>query len=180
MNETAKKWKDTAAETFYSKSEGLSFFGMSENDFVRQTQSAQDWLDGLLKVWTDGEKESDEIVSHWTESFKSLTASTREELQALKDTADQAGYTGVSEQLAADIETLDSLDAEIEALLRSARTATSRGRIRSACRNSSTRGKPSRSSITSCPLTWTASIPSARSWKQKWREHRRAARETRT
>ena len=44
MNETAKKWKDTAAETFYGKSEGLSFFGMSENDFVRQTQSAQDWL----------------------------------------------------------------------------------------------------------------------------------------
>ena len=79
---------------------------------------AQDWLDGLLKVWTDGEKESDEIVSHWTESFKSLTASTREELQALKDTADQAGYTGVSEQLAADMETLDSLDAEIEALLK--------------------------------------------------------------
>ena len=26
---------------------------------------------GLLKVWTDGEKESDEIVSSWTESFKS-------------------------------------------------------------------------------------------------------------
>ena len=75
MNETAKKWKDTAAETFYGKSEGLSFFGMSESDFVRQTQSAQEWLDGLIKVWTDGEKESDEIVSAWTESFKSLTAS---------------------------------------------------------------------------------------------------------
>ena len=118
MNETAKKWKDTAAETFYGKSEGLSFFGMGKEDFARDQQSAVDWLDGLLKVWTDGEKESDEIVSHWTESFKSLTASTREELQALKDTADQAGYTGVSEQLAADMETLDSLDAEIEALLK--------------------------------------------------------------
>ena len=92
MNETAKKWKDAAAETFYEKSEGLSFFGMSKEDFARDQQSAGDWLDGLLKVWTDGEKESDEIVSHWTESFKSLTASIREELQALKDTADQAGY----------------------------------------------------------------------------------------
>ena len=48
--------------------------GMSESDFVRQTQSAQEWLDGLIKVWTDGEKESDGIVSFWTESFKSLTA----------------------------------------------------------------------------------------------------------
>ena len=118
MNETAQQWKDTAAETFYGTSEGLSFFGMSEGDFSRQTQSAQDWLDGLLKVWTDGEKETDEIVSSWTDSFKALTASTREELSNLKATADESGYTGVSEQLAGDIETLDSLDAEIEALLK--------------------------------------------------------------
>ena len=118
MNETAQQWKDTAAETFYGTSEGVSFFGMSEDDFSRQTQSAQDWLDGLLKVWTDGEKETDEIVSSWTDSFKALTASTREELSNLKATADESGYTGVSEQLARDIETLDSLDAEIEALLK--------------------------------------------------------------
>ncbi len=117
MNETAKKWKDTAAETFYGRSEGLSFFGMSESDFVRQTQSAQEWLDGLIKVWTDGEKESDEIVSAWTESFKGLTASTREELASLKAAADESGYAGVSEQLAGDIATLDALDAELAALL---------------------------------------------------------------
>ena len=118
MNETAQQWKDTAAETFYGSSEGLSFFGMSEGDFSRQAQSAQDWLDGLLKVWTDGEKETDEIVSSWTDSFKALTASTREELSNLKATADESGYSGVSEQLAKDIETLDSLDAEIESLLK--------------------------------------------------------------
>ena len=118
MQQTAEDWKNTAAETFYGSSEGLSFFGMSDSDFSRQTQSAQDWLDGLLKVWTDGEKETDEIVSSWTDSFKALTASTREELSNLKATADESGYTGVSEQLAKDIETLDSLDAEIEALLK--------------------------------------------------------------
>ena len=118
MNETAQQWKDTAAETFYGSSEGLSFFGMSDSDFTRQTQRAQDWLDGLLKVWTDGEKETDEIVSTWTDSFKALTASTREELSNLKATADESDYSGVSEQLARDIETLDSLDAEIEALLK--------------------------------------------------------------
>ena len=118
MNETAQQWKDTAAETFYGSSEGLSFFGMSEGDFSRQAQSAQDWLDGLLKVWTDGEKETDEIVSSWTDSFKALTASTRDELTSLKATADESGYSGVSEQLAKDIETLDSLDSEIESLLK--------------------------------------------------------------
>ena len=91
---------------------------MSEGDFSRQTQSAQDWLDGLLKVWTDGEKETDEIVSSWTDSFKALTESTRMELASLKATADESGYSGVSEQLAKDIETLDSLDSEIEALLK--------------------------------------------------------------
>ena len=118
MEETAKQWKDAAAETFYGSSEGLSFFGMSKSDFVRDRQSAQKWLDGLLAVWSDGEKESNEIVAHWTDSFKSLTDSTRTELQTLKDTADKNGYTSVSQSLAADIQTLDQMDAEIERLLK--------------------------------------------------------------
>ena len=118
MQETADKWKSTAAETFYGSSEGLSFFGMSKEDFIKDKQSAQEWLDGLLAVWTDGEKENNEIVAHWTDSFKSLTDSTRTELQALKDTADKSGYTSVSKGLAADIQTLDQMDAEIERLLK--------------------------------------------------------------
>ena len=118
MEDTAKQWKDTAAETFYGNREGLSFFGLSESDFARDQQSAQDWLDGLLAIWSDGEKESNEIVAHWTDSFKSLTDSTRTELQALKDTADKNGYTSVSQSLAADIQTLDQMDAEIERLLK--------------------------------------------------------------
>ena len=118
MQETADKWKSTAAETFYGNSEGLSFFGMSKENFIKDKQSAQEWLDGLLAVWTDGEKESNEIVAHWTDSFKSLTDSTRTELQALKDTADKSGYTSVSKGLAADIQTLDQMDAEIAWLLK--------------------------------------------------------------
>lgn len=118
MQETADKWKSTAAETFYGNSEGLSFFGMSKEDFIKDKQSAQEWLNGLIAVWTDGEKESNEIVAHWTDSFKSLTDSTRTELQALKDTADKNGYTGVSQGLAADIQKLDQMDAEIERLLK--------------------------------------------------------------
>ena len=42
MQETADKWKSTAAETFYGNSEGLSFFGMSKEDFVKDKQSAQE------------------------------------------------------------------------------------------------------------------------------------------
>lgn len=95
MQETAEKWKDTAAKTFYGQSDGLSFFGMSEADFIRTTQNAQEWMDGLLEVWTDGQKETDEIVSEWTEAFKKLTASTRNELAQMQETAEQAGYSGV-------------------------------------------------------------------------------------
>ena len=118
MQETADEWKNTAAETFYGRSAGLSFFGMSKSDFFRDQQSAQKWLDGLLTVWSDGEKESNEIVTHWTDSFKTLTDSTRTELQALKDTADKSGYTSVSQEIAADIKTLDQMDAEISRLLK--------------------------------------------------------------
>ena len=80
---------------------------------------------GLLTVWTDGKKETDEIVSEWTESLKTLTANTRNALVELKATADANGYTGVSAQLQADIDQLDAIDKEIERLLRKRRTATS-------------------------------------------------------
>lgn len=103
------------------------------------------------------EKETNEIVSEWTESFKSLTASTREELTSLKETADQAGYSSVSAQLQADIDTLDSMDKEIARLLKRSRTGSCRSEIKSACRNSSTPARPSRSNTTCPPPTQTAS-----------------------
>ena len=131
MNKVAQKWKSTAAETFYGKG-GLSAFGMSEADFVRTTQSAGEWLDGLLTVWTDGQIETDEIVSEWTESFKALTGATREELQKMNRTAKEAGYASVSQQLESDIAKLDAMDAEIERLLkkRQSKLFTEKDKIR--------------------------------------------------
>ena len=116
----AKEWRDTAAETFYGKSgAGLSFFGMSEDDFKSDNtaKSARAWMTGLIDVWTDGKGETDEIVKEWTESWKALTESTRTELQSLQASAKDAGYTGVAEQIQADIDSLDSMDREITALL---------------------------------------------------------------
>lgn len=118
LEKTAKSWKDTAAETFYGNSKGLSFFGMSEDDFTRQTGNAQSWVNGLIAVWSDGQKETDEIVNSWTDSFKALTASTRTELEELKAVADESGYSGVSADIQADIDQLDAMDAEIERLLK--------------------------------------------------------------
>ena len=117
----AKEWKDTAAETFYGRNgAGLSFFGMSEDDFKNDStaKSARAWMTGLIDVWTDGKGETDEIVREWTEAWKSLSESTRTELQSLQASAKDAGYTGVAEQLQADIDSLDSMDREITALLK--------------------------------------------------------------
>ena len=138
MNETAQQWKDTAAETFYGTSEGLSFFGMSEGDFSRQVQSAQDWLDGLLKVWTDGEKETDEIVSSWTDSFKALTASTREELSNLKATQMKAVIPACRSNSPRTSKRWILWIRKSNLCSRSGRTAISRNLTRSGCRNSST------------------------------------------
>lgn len=131
MNKVARKWKSTAAETFYGKG-GLSAFGMSEEDFVRTAQSAEEWLDGLLAVWSDGQIETDEIVSEWTESFKALTGATRDELRKMSRTAKEAGYTSVADGLAADIAKLDAMDAEIERLLkkRQSKLFTDKDKIR--------------------------------------------------
>lgn len=118
MEDTARQWKDTAAETFYSQSEGLSFFGLDSGSFTRETKSAREWLQGVLAVWSDGKKETNEIVKEWTDSFKELTASTRSELEEMRETAQTAGYTSVADQLSGDIDKLDAMDAEISRLLK--------------------------------------------------------------
>ena len=118
MQQTAEDWKNTAAETFYNQSEGLSFFGLDSGSFTRETKSAREWLQGVLAVWTDGKKETNEIVREWTDSFKKLTASTRSELEEMRETAQTAGYTSVADQLSGDIDKLDAMDAEISRLLK--------------------------------------------------------------
>lgn len=117
MEKTAQSWKDTAAETFY-QSEGLSFFGMSKEDFASSLQTAQQWKDGLLAVWNDGEVETDEIVETWVDSFKALTSSTRTALEELREAAKESGHSSVVSQLDEDIARLDEMDREIDTLLR--------------------------------------------------------------
>lgn len=136
MNETAQKWKDIAAETFYNQSEGLSFFGMSAEDFRTAgsdiAESGAAWLSGLIAVWTDGKRETNDIVTEWTESFKAGTEEIRTALSQMQVTADQNGYTSLSEQMKADLDTLDSVDAEISALLkkRQSRLFTGEDKVR--------------------------------------------------
>ena len=92
----------------------------------------------------------------------------------------KAAIPGVSEQLAADIATLDSLDAEIEAFCASAQN----GFFTEADQNPLQEMIDTREAI---EIKYRLSPADAdgfdtigRSWKQKWREHRRAANRTRT
>ena len=70
MAEAAEQWKNTAADTFYGRSNGLSAFGMDKSAFTRATTNAQSWMNGLIAVWTDGQKETDEIVTQWTDAHR--------------------------------------------------------------------------------------------------------------
>ena len=123
MQEAADNWKNHAAETFYGKSgAGLSFFGMSTEDFSQESaesiQAANDWYNGLIAVWTDGKRETNAIVKQWTDSWKELTAGTRDSLKEIQESAKEKGYTGLSGQIQTDIDSLDAMDKEIAALLK--------------------------------------------------------------
>lgn len=122
MEETAQNWKNTAAETFYGTSKGLSFFGMSSSDFEKvekvTTQSAQDWYSGMIKVWTDGKEETNAIVSEWTGSFKEITDAHRTNLQKLKSKADASGNTALSQQLQEELDKLDAYDERVAYILK--------------------------------------------------------------
>jgi TP901 family phage tail tape measure protein len=117
MQATADSWKTNGADTFYGRG-GLSFFGMSEEDFTRDKQNATEWMNGLLDVWAGSRYKKQAVVKEWTESFLSLTEQTRSALKEKQVDAKDAGYTSLSEQMELDIKTLDSLDKEISRLLK--------------------------------------------------------------
>ena len=129
LENTAKKWKETAADTFYRRSEGLSAFGMSENDFhtlstttASTGESLREWSDRFLEKWEDTWAESGQDVKDFTESFKAYTAQTRNNLTELKTQADELGQKTVSDQIQADIDTLDAIDTEVTELIRKSQT----------------------------------------------------------
>ena len=119
MNQTADKWANHAAESVYNN-EGLASFGLSKDDFkgAFALKSASAWKDGLIRVWTDGKKETKEIVTEWTDSFKALNVGMTESLQKLKSDATATGHSEVADTIQKDIDALAAMDAEVEKLLK--------------------------------------------------------------
>ena len=112
LNETVKQWGDDVT-TAYEKSKGLSMFGLSEEDFS-VAEAGSDWLSQTIAVWTDGKKETDEIVADTVKGFTDGTQSIRTSLQSLKDSA---GGTALGD-LDGDLAALDAIDAEVESILK--------------------------------------------------------------
>ncbi len=119
MNRTADQWASHTAESIYSN-EGLASFGLSKDDFkgAFALKSASAWKDGLLKIWTDGKKETGEIVTEWTDSFKALNIGMAESLQKLKSDATATGHSEVADTIQKDIDALAAMDTEVEKLLK--------------------------------------------------------------
>lgn len=117
MNKTAQNWKNTAADTFYSSGEGLGFFGLNAEDFQRTaaktTSTVQDWMDGMVEVWSDGKYETDAIVKEWQDSSDALSKDTRAHMVELRDQAQASGDTAKAQEINAAIAELDALDKRI-------------------------------------------------------------------
>lgn len=121
MNKTAQNWKNTAADTFYSSGKGLDFFGLNAEDFqktaAKTTSTVQDWMDGMVEVWSDGKYETDAIVKEWQDSSDALSKDTRAHMVELRDQAQASGDTAKAQEINAAIAELDALDKRIRANL---------------------------------------------------------------
>lgn len=117
MNKTAQNWKNTSADTFYSSGKGLDFFGLSAEDFqksaAKTTSTVQDWMDGMVEVWSDGKYETDAIVKEWQDSSDALSKGTRAHMVELRDQAQASGDTAKAQEINAAIAELDALDKRI-------------------------------------------------------------------
>ena len=126
LNETAKEWSESDVTTSYEKSAGMGGYGLSESDFAPSAKSSQNWLNTVTKVWSDGKKETNEIVKEMVSGFTTGTDTMRESLTGLQQSAEKAGVsdTGIFGDLDADLARLDAIDKEVESLLKKKQNGT--------------------------------------------------------
>lgn len=118
LNETAKEWQDNNVVTSYEKSQGLQGYGISAADFKPTREAVESAVDDIIKTWTDGLVETNEIVNTSIAAFTAGTESVRSGIESYRESASAAG---LGEALDADIAKLDAMDAEVEKLLKKRR-----------------------------------------------------------
>lgn len=121
LNETAREWQEINATTVYDTgtADPLARFGLSQEAFSSSAAEAQSWLDELLKVWTDGEVETNAQVEQFASAFASASDGIREKIESRGNLLDGLGVMDESAraQMQADLAQLEAWDAEIKALL---------------------------------------------------------------
>lgn len=121
MNETAKEMLNTQATTLFDTgtSDPLAKFGLSESDFINATAATEDWFDLLIAAWTDGERDTDEQVQSFIDTFTTDSDEVRDKIANRESVL--SGYGTLDEetkaQMEADLAQLDAWDQEIADLL---------------------------------------------------------------
>lgn len=118
MNKAADNWKNNSANTFYTASKGLTAFGLSVSNFKSDTAEAYRWLRNLTREWDDELIETDETVQSYVDAFKTATDATRDGIRDLADIAQNNGYDDIYNGMKIDLEELDDIDAQVEALIK--------------------------------------------------------------
>lgn len=120
--EIAKELKETQATTLYDSGSAnpLERFGLTQDSFSDLKTKSENWLEELKTVWTDGEKETDAIVSHFVDSFTGSSDSIRSQIESRSGLLEGLGALDrdAKAKLDADLATLESYDAEVAALLK--------------------------------------------------------------
>ena len=124
MTEAAREFQNTQAQTIFDTgNDPLERFGLSKESF-QNLNGGEDWLASLIETWTDGKKETAEIVNSFIESFAEQSDEVRAAMEARAEMLAELGVTVTPEmqaQMDADYAQLQAWDEEIAALLKKRR-----------------------------------------------------------
>lgn len=121
INETAKKWKETQATTIFDTgNDPLARFGLSKESFSGGQSELEDWMSRLTETWSDGKKETAEIVKSYVDEFTQGSDKIRAAIKARKKTQEKFGVTD-DKTTSEDLKKLDQYDKQVAALLKKKR-----------------------------------------------------------
>ena len=92
----AQELKETQATTIYDtgNADPLARFGVSKEAFSSLSAGSETWLAELMRVWSDGEKESDEIIAQFADNFAQQSDTVRSKIEARGSLLEGACWRG--------------------------------------------------------------------------------------
>lgn len=122
MMDVAREMQETQAQTIYDtgNTDPLARFGLSSESFAGAAQNAESWFSELQKVWSDGEKETDEIVNSFAEGFTEASDGVRDKIEKRGSLLEGLGTLDddARQKMDEDLKQLDAWDQEVAELLK--------------------------------------------------------------